>query len=219
MLLKCGKYFVDWLTRNTDNDKVEVIAFHLYPEMLRKIYAHELPRSIQQRFMAQRIESIVPDDTIGLFIENLQFYFENPGLVNDDLLELKIKELILLLVQSKNADSVLQLLEELFTQRVANLREVVDTHLYSDLTLEELAELCNLSLSSFKREFEKVFSESPGRYILGRKLQKAAELLKISDHSIGDVAYASGFSDSAYFARCFKAKYNQAPSAYRKSSQ
>jgi len=215
VLLKCGKYFVDWLTQHAGQAQVEIIAIHLFPEMLRKIYSHELPKLIRQRLTRRRIDTIVPDDTLVKYIENLNFYFENRQLVNDDLLELKIKELVLLLVQSKNADSVLQLLEDLFTPRVAVLHEVVDTHLYSDFSLEALAELCNLSLSSFKREFKRIYSDSPKLYMLSKKLQRAAVLLEISDRTISDIAFETGFSDPSYFARLFKSKFGKSPSEFR----
>jgi len=57
------------------------------------------------------VKTVVPDNTMKRFIDSLEFYFENPAIVNEDLLELKIKELMLLLVQSKNAASVLELIE------------------------------------------------------------------------------------------------------------
>ena len=215
VLLKCGKYFVDWLEHYAGNEKIEAIAVHLYPEMLRKLYDHDLPKTIKQRSSNERITHIVPDNMLGRFIENLFFYFENPALVNDDLLELKIKELILLLIQSKNANSVLQLLEELFTPRTATLREVINTHLYADLSMEEQAEMCHLSLSSFKREFRKVFNDSPMNYMIGRKLRKASNLLEVSDKSIRNIAFETGFNDPAYFSRCFKNKFGLSPSAYR----
>ena len=215
VLLKCGKYFVDWLEHHAGNDKVEAIAVHLYPEMLKKLYNHELPKSIKQRSSEKRIAHIVPDNMLGKFIENLYFYFENPALVNDDLLELKIKELVLLLIQSKNATSVLQLLEDLFTPRTATLREVIDTHLYSERSLKEMADMCHLSLSSFKREFKKIFNDSPMNYIMSRRLQKAADLLTLSSKSISHIAYETGFNDPAYFSRCFKNRWGLSPSAYR----
>lgn len=62
----------------------------------------------------------VSDDPITKFIESLDFYFENPSLVNEDLLEFKIKELILLFVQTKNVESVLELVSDLYSTRMVN---------------------------------------------------------------------------------------------------
>ncbi|WP_424962909.1 helix-turn-helix domain-containing protein [Ekhidna sp.] len=215
VLLKCGHYFVDWLKRNVDEERVEIIAIHLYPEMLKRLYAHELPSVIKKRVLEKRISTIIPDDTLEKFIENLNFYFENPALVNDDLLELKIKELILLLIQSKNAESVVQLLEELFSPLSASLRDVVHTNLYTNLTAEELARLTNMSLSSFKRAFKSTFNDTPANYFLNKRLERAAEQLMVTKKGINDIAYETGFSDPDYFSRVFKRKYGLAPTTYR----
>jgi len=215
VLLKCGTYFVDWL-RKSETDKVEVIAIHLYPNLLNKLYQREFPALIHQRVKGSKIQKIIPENTISKFIENLEFYFQNPTLVNDDLLELKIKELILLLIQTKNAEPILQLLSDLFTPRVVNIKETVNLYLFSSLSVEELAKLCNLSLSSFKREFKKIFNDTPSNFINTERLKKAVELLKVSDFTISDIAYETGFNDPSYFARLFKDKIGISPSTFQK---
>ncbi|MBL4578203.1 MAG: helix-turn-helix transcriptional regulator [Flavobacteriales bacterium] len=214
VLLKCGPYFVD-LLKKSETDKVEVIAIHLYPDLLNKLYQRDFPELINQQVKGSKIQRIIPENTISKFIENLEFYFQNPALVNDDLLELKIKELILLLIQTKNAESILQLLSDLFTPRVVNIKETVNVHLFSSLSVEELAKLCNLSLSSFKREFKKIFNDTPSNFINTERLKKAVELLKVSDFTISDIAYAAGFNDPSYFARLFKNKMGMSPSTFR----
>ena len=72
------------------------------------------------------------------FIDSLEFYFQNPSLVNNDLLELKIKELILLLIQSKNVNSILELVVDLYSTNTVQVKEVIEIHLFSKLKLEEL---------------------------------------------------------------------------------
>ena len=180
------------------------------------MYQREFPTLINQRVKGSKIQKIFPENTISKFIENLEFYFQNPTLVNDDLLELKIKELILLLIQTKNAEPIVQLLSDLFTPKVVNIKETVNLHLFSSLSVEELAKLCNLSLSSFKREFKKIFNDTPSNFINTERLKKAVELLKVSDFTISDIAYDTGFNDPSYFARLFKDKMGMSPSTFRK---
>lgn len=215
VLLKCGTYFLD-MVKNAEDDKMEVIAFHLFPDILKDLFVKELPALIEKNTRKPETQVVVPEDTIGKFIESLEFYFENPVLVNEDLLALKMKELILLLVQTQNIDSILELVSDLYSSRTVSIKKVIDLHLYSNLTMEQLAKLCNLSLSSFKREFKKVFDDSPANYILTAKLKKAKELLAISDMPINEIAYDSGFNDPLYFTRQFKKKVGTSPSSYRK---
>jgi AraC-like DNA-binding protein len=217
VLLKCGTYFLD-MVKNAEDDKMEVIAFHLFPDILKDLFANELPALIERNTRKPETRQIIPDDTIAKFVESLEFYFENPALVNEDLLGLKIKELILLLVQTKNVGSILELMSDLYSTRTVSIKKVIDLHIYSNLTIEELAKLCNLSLSSFKREFKKVFDDSPANYILSAKIKKAKELLAISDLPINEIAYETGFNDPLYFTRQFKKKVGNSPSVYRKEN-
>lgn len=214
VLLKCGNHFLD-LLKETDNQEVEVIVVHLFPEVLRELYIGELPGIINKQTKNKRSQVVASSDIISRFIDSLEFYFQNPSLVNNDLLELKIKELILLLVQSKNVNSILELIADLYAPKTVLLREIIDLHLFSNLNLEELARLCNQSLSSFKREFKKEFNDSPNNYIVGKRIDKAKELLNMTKLSINEIAFEVGFQDQLYFSRLFKKRLGTTPSNFR----
>jgi AraC-like DNA-binding protein len=214
VLLNCGTYFVEWLEKSNSNS-IEVIAFHLPAKILKKLYSQELPKSLEATFRKTQIKKIIPENTISQFVNSLNFYFENPTLVNDDLLELKIKELILLLIQTKNAESVLEIISDLYSPNVVNFKKTIALHLYENLSLEELAKLCNLSLSSFKRQFKTIFQDSPTNYINHKKIEKAKELLKISNLSVSEVSYRIGIQDPQYFTRFFKKNVGITPSNFK----
>nr|WP_236018799.1 AraC family transcriptional regulator [Hymenobacter sp. BT559] len=194
---------------------VEVLAIHLYPAILKQVYTAELPALIERRTYAGKSSVIANETIISRYIESLEFYFENPTLVNDALLELKIKELVLLLIQTKNAASILSLVTDLYSTRNINIKSIIDLHKHSNLSIEELAALCSLSSSAFKRAFKKLYNDNPTNYFIQEKLKKAKELLSLSDLSIGEVAYQAGFNDPLYFTRLFKKKEGLPPSAYR----
>ncbi|MGL1889450.1 MAG: AraC family transcriptional regulator [Reichenbachiella sp.] len=214
VLLKCGRYIVD-VMQEFENDLIEIYAIHLYPEVLKKLYENELPSFIKTRGDSPFIKKVVSQQVVSKYMEGIDFYFVNPTIVNDDLLELKIKELILILIQTKNASSILDLMADLFTPKSVNLREVVSAHLYTNLSVEKLAELSHMSVSTFKREFKTTFGDAPIRYLNQKKLSRAAELLLATDQSISQVAYEVGFSDPAYFARLFKTAYGLSPNQYK----
>ncbi len=218
VLLKCGSHFLD-VVKKREGEEIEVIVIHLYPDLLKKIYIKELPVLLNKRGNSNPSQVIASDDIISKFIESLEFYFQHPSLVNDDLLELKIKELVLLLSQSKYIDSIQELVTDLYSTKSVQLKEIIKLHLFSSLNLEELAKLCNMSLSSFKREFKKEFEDTPNRYINTKKLEKAKELLGITDMSVSEIAYEVGFNDPLYFARFFKKKMDTSPSQYRINSR
>lgn len=215
VLLKCGSYFAD-LLKYSDADRFEILVFHLYPGMLRKIYKNEIPAFLKPS-KNLFIDKLATDEVIKKFIESLYFYFDNPVLISDELLELKIKELVLLLVRSKNAESVVSLFAELFNPRNLNIKEVVNNHLFSNLTIDDLANLSNLTVSTFNRAFQTIFHDTPANYIKTKRLERAKELLSVSSLSISEIAFQTCFNDVTHFSRSFRAIYQCSPTEYKLS--
>lgn len=196
----------------------EIVIVTFYPEILKKIYDRELPLVLQEpknKISNKSSEKINNDFLIQKYIEGLLFYFENPSLINEDILVLKVKEIILLLSQTQNAEAVQLILSQLFSPSTYTFKQIIEAHLFSQLTIEELAAQNNLSVSSFKREFAKLYNDSPANYIKTKKLEKAAELLLVSDQRITEIAFDCGFNDLANFTKSFNDKYNTTPTNYR----
>ncbi|MFD2033568.1 helix-turn-helix domain-containing protein [Belliella marina] len=216
VLLKCGNYFAD-LIQNSENQTCEIFAIHLHKDILKDLYKDEVPNFIKQNSKTHFAQKIERQDILVHFIESLDFYFHNPTLVSDELLRLKLKELILLLLQTKSAESIIGLFSHLFTPRQASFREIVQAHLFSEVTISELAILAGRSLSSFKRDFENQFSTTPANYMKEQKLLKAKDLLSSTDFTISEICYEVGFRDTSHFTKLFKQKHCLTPSEYRKS--
>ncbi|RKS23135.1 AraC-like DNA-binding protein [Flavobacterium endophyticum] len=196
----------------------EIVIVTFYPEILKKIYDRELPVLLQvpkNTISNQSSEKINNDFLIQKYIEGLLFYFENPSLINEDILILKVKEIILLLSQTQNAEAIQLILSQLFSPTTYTFKQIIEAHLFSQLTIEELAQQNNLSVSSFKREFAKIYNDTPANYIKAKKLEKAAELLLLSDQRITEIAFDCGFNDLANFTKSFTSKYKVSPTAYR----
>ncbi len=218
VLLKCGTYFAD-LFANGRSGQCEVCVIHFFPDILQDIFKGEVPYFVKENKNTHYTQRIAKKDVFEHFIESLDFYFEQPELVNQEILYLKIKELILLLLHTDAADSIIELYSHLFTPQKASITEVIETHLFSQVTLEQLASLASLSLSSFKREFKKHFKETPAQYIRNRRLQKAKDLLVHSSLSISEISFQVGYEDSSYFSRLFSSSFMLSPSEFRKSKQ
>lgn len=214
VLLKCDNYFMDFV-QEFDNQTIEIIAIHLYPNILKEIFISDLPSLIEKQLNNPETKHIVDDLIIRKFIESLEFYFDNPSLVNESILELKIKELILILIQTKNINSIIELIRDLYTNKTVSLKDIVNKHLYSNFTTKELAKLCQMSLASFKRQFKKEFNVPPTIFFTNQKLLKAKELLSFTDLPIREIAYEVGFNDPQYFAQFFKKKVGCLPRKFR----
>lgn len=217
LLLNCinsGKQMQN--SKSKSNCEIVIVTF--YPEILKKIYDRELPLLLQTPrnvISNKSSEKINNDFLIQKYIEGLLFYFENPSLINEDILILKLKEIILLLSQTQNSESVQLILSQLFSPTTYTFKQIIEANLFSQLTIEELAHQNNLSVSSFKREFAKIYHDTPANYIKAKKLEKAAELLQISEQRITEIAFECGFNDLANFTKSFTSKYSVSPTNYR----
>ena len=214
ILLNCSNYFADFLQK-APSATIEVYAVHLYPDLLKEIYKDTLPEFFKHKATGQHAKVIASQSIINHFIDSLVFYFENPGLVNAELLVLKIKELILLLLQTHNAPTISELMADLFSPRQANLKDVVQHHLFANFSLNELAKLAGLSLSSFKRAFQHIYNDTPANYLRTKKIEKAMDLLEQTDLSVSEICFQIGFNDASHFTKAFKKHTKQSPLAFR----
>lgn len=101
-----------------------------------------------------------------------------------------------------------------------NLRETVafiDQHYAERLTLEELARVANLSVTTFRRVFLETMQTTPMKYLNTIRINAARKLLISTPMKITDIAIATGFYDQSHFIKAFKAERGQTPAQYRKS--
>ncbi|MEO1262294.1 MAG: AraC family transcriptional regulator [Bacteroidota bacterium] len=216
-VMKCGSYLNKWL-KNEDGSANEVVAVHLYPDVLKLVYDGEMPEflSAHKKGHTLPVAAVEKDKMISTYVESLLFYFENPSLVTEELIKLKVKEIILLLANAERSEQLMSLMSDLFNEDRFEFKGIIKAHLFEDLKLGELASLTGMSLSTFKRRFKSVYGKSPTRYIILKRLEKAQELLENTDQRISDIAFDCGFNDLGYFSKTFAGTYNCAPTEYRK---
>jgi transcriptional regulator GlxA family with amidase domain len=98
-----------------------------------------------------------------------------------------------------------------------SVAEIMESNFRFNLSLQEYARLCHRSLSSFKREFQTSFQESPGKWLLRKRLDYAAALLRSSKLNVTQIAFESGFKDVSHFSRVFKQQFRIPPFTYREN--
>jgi len=216
VLMKCGNYLGQMLSYKEGN-RYEAIAVHFYPEVMKKVYADSPPSFLTENVdsTTRNMVKLEASILIRKYIDGLLFYFENPELVSEEILILKLKEIVLLLLQTKNAPQVIEVFNNLFNPRTFTFKEIVEAHIFTSISIAELAQLANLSLSSFKRTFSQIYSDTPARYRTKKRIEKAQQLLVLTQDAIGDIAFEVGFQDVAHFSRVFKSTTGTSPSAYR----
>jgi transcriptional regulator GlxA family with amidase domain len=102
------------------------------------------------------------------------------------------------------------------------LRRVVDfmtENLGRDIDVDELVTRCGLSRAQFFRAFRQSTGQTPHRYLVGLRLERARELLETSSLAVADVTRAVGMGSNAGFARLFNQRFGEQPARYRRSLQ
>lgn len=87
---------------------------------------------------------------------------------------------------------------------------------YSDrLTVDDLARAAGLSKAHFSQEFRRAFGESPHAYLLTRRLERAASMLRMTDRNVADICVAVGLQSIGSFTTSFTRMFGVSPTAYR----
>jgi len=132
------------------------------------------------------------------------------------LLELKFKELVLNIADNAvNKDLLSYFCSLLHEPQTILLKRVMEDNFCYNLKLEVYAELSNRSLSAFKRDFEKFFQITPGKWLLEKRLHHALHLLSNQNRTVSEAAFESGFESPSHFSRAFKKRFGKAPTAMK----
>ena len=147
------------------------------------------------------------DDHLQGYVNSLAAYFSSPATPDRQLLVLKFEELLLNIFTRPHHGALAGYLAGLNDDRAANLKQVMEANYAYALKLEEFASLCGLSLSSFKRSFLETFDMAPGKWITGKRLERAARLLTVTSKHVNEVAYDIGYEEPSSFIRAFKQRF------------
>ena len=96
-------------------------------------------------------------------------------------------------------------------------KDLADNRYADKLDVEDMAKAAGLSKAHFSREFKAAFGESPHVYLLTRRLERAAALLRTTDRGIADICYSVGLQSLGSFTTSFTRMFEKSPAAYRAS--
>jgi AraC-like DNA-binding protein len=94
-------------------------------------------------------------------------------------------------------------------------KDLIEARYRDPLDVRTLAQAARLSPAHFSREFRRAFGEAPHQYLLTRRLERAATLLRSTDHSVADICFTVGLSSVGSFTTSFGRTYGMTPTAYR----
>ena len=164
------------------------------------------------RYKSQSPYVMLPDHPLlkGMF-KSLEHYFEVKEYPSERLMEAKIKEVILTLIETM--PELKSVLFDFVEPWKIDLAAFMNSNYTVDLDLEGFAHYTGRSLSSFKKEFEQTFQTTPMKWIVSRRLEEARRLIEQEKERPLDVYLRVGFKNLSHFSTAYKRQYGYPPSA------
>jgi AraC-like DNA-binding protein len=207
LLLKKG----NWLwTELLDTDAIYYCKLVFFSEKKLKEFLEKYSKKTKIEKEEPPYFIIRNDAYITSYLNSLSTISEIPMIFAKNLLSIKFEELMLYLLL-KYGEKFELYLYSLIINETSTFKKIVESKIQSNLKLEEIAFLCNMSLSTFKRYFIKEYKESPGKWLQHKRLQKAKELLAQGSIKPSDIYSAFGYNNLSNFSTAFKKKFGFSP--------
>jgi len=216
LLVKSGLYVMSEFIPEGLNYKAMII--HCSDEVIRKFCLKYFPASERTSTKASSYLTVSTNELLDSFRDQYLSYFHKEFTNLEAILQIKLHELLLLLLSGENKEEVKTWLQAIAFEQPVEIDQIVKKHLFQQLTLEELAKLSGRSLASFKRDFKNHYQVSPKKWIHQQRLAHAQMLLQNGNQNVSEVAYECGFENIPYFIRSYKKEFGVTPSHARSKS-
>ncbi len=178
--------------------------------LLKFIRKQRVPKAVVS---SQSVFAFSTDVFVRNFVESLLHISRLSQPMQSKLLEVKLEEIMLYLSETYGADFLHTLANsDRATQKFIH---TVESNQLSKLTIKELAFLCNMSVSTFKREFSKQFATSPIKWFQHKRLAYAQHLLQQEHRKPSEVYYEVGYENLSSFIQAYKQRYKVTPRQHR----
>lgn len=176
-------------------------------DVYNKMKKSELPLNVQ--ISDDYVFKIKPSADITSLFTSLTPYFDLNQVPSDNVVYLKLMEAIYALLN--NSETFYPILFDFADPWKIDILEFMNQNYMDELTMEEMAAYTGRSLATFKRDFKKVSTISPQKWLIRRRLEAAYQKLK-EGRKIQDVYAEVGFKNPSHFSTAFKKQYNLPPS-------
>jgi AraC-like DNA-binding protein len=192
-----------------ENGEFKAISIYLDQETLRN-FSLEYGYNAAPHQNGKAVVELKSDKLLRSFADSLMPYREFQPLNNPQLMSLKLKEAILVLLQTNPA--MKDILFDFSDPGKIDLEGFMNQNFHFNVQLKRFAYLTGRSLATFKRDFEKIFHISPSRWLLQKRLEAAHYLIKEEGKAPSEAYLETGFEDLSHFSFAFKKAYGVAPS-------
>lgn len=154
-------------------------------------------------------------NAVRSFFANTSNYIHDELFRHNEAAEnLKMTELIYLIASHGDSCIKNKLLGNVDAAK-ENFEQIVHAHIFRDISIKTLSDLCNRSLTSFKKEFRRIFNMPPHKWFIRQRLMRARLLLISTNKSISEIGVACAFPNTSHFIKLFKKEFAITPATYR----
>ena len=191
-----------------DGQPFKCVSMVLPEEQLRAFYLNRpLLETWTENISKQR--PIKSHALLSSFFESLLPYFEMQDELPNEIVSIKIKELLTIIdTVDKRASTILGTFSELGK---IDLEKYMEEHFMYNLPLERFAFLTGRSLTTFKSDFKKIFKNTPGRWLMEKRLNLAHYKITTEKQKATDVYLSTGFENLSHFSFAFKKAFGYSP--------
>jgi AraC family transcriptional regulator, exoenzyme S synthesis regulatory protein ExsA len=154
------------------------------------------------------------DNFVQNFVISLEQILKLPKKIQTQILKNKFEELMLYLMHQDNADFLYSLVQNI-DDKISRLNYIAENNKHNKLSLDELAFLCNMSVSTFKRDFFKHYQMTPMKWFAEQRLNHVAFMLKTKKNRPIELYEDAGYENFSNFVQAFKRKFGMTPKEYQ----
>lgn len=212
LLLKSGNCLMTETISPNNQTYKSILLFFTDETLLNFLEKHQLNNSASKNSKSFHICKY--DHYISHFVESLEKINQLPSSIQGNLLQAKFEEIMIYLTQ-KEGKAFTDCLLKNHDNKIIRLVNVVENNKLKKLTLQELSFLCNMSLSTFKREFSKHYQMTPSKWFQEKRLEHAAFLLNAKKKSPTEIYEETGYETLSNFVAAFRKKYGITPKQFQ----
>jgi|TARA_B110000977_G_scaffold57992_1_gene78837 AraC-like DNA-binding protein len=212
LLMKSGNCLMTEKLSNVEEYYRSVLLFFSNEDVLKFIRKFELNAPDSKNYYSTY--SFNYDVFIKRFVESLLDISKLSKKIQSRILETKFEEIMLYLVEFKGVEFLYSLISNSSNEHQKFI-QTIESNQLNKLTIKELSFISNMSVSTFKREFEKHFRSTPSKWFQEKRLEHAAFLLKNNSKRPSDIFEEIGYETLSNFTQAFKLKFGLTPKQYQ----
>jgi AraC-like DNA-binding protein len=218
--MKAGEYCIvrknhlSRYSKQKDNNEFGKVVI-IFDEAFLKTYQEKYKVPVEKPVINNAFVPLRKTDLVPNFIQSLAPYYTGEGKIDDTFAQIKREELLLILLKSN--PGLANILFDFGIPEKIDLEVFMNNNYKFNVSIERFAYLTGRSLSAFKRDFQKLFGDTPSHWLIQKRLHESYFLLETKGKKPSDIYLELGFEDLSHFSFSFKKLFGIAPTSVVKN--